>query len=112
MTTVQDIKIEGKSYVIIPRREYDRLVKREAEDQLPPMPQPNERGRYPAIETIRVTIARRLITDRKAAGLTQQALADLAGVRQETIARIESGKHTVGVKTMDKIDAALKQAGV
>jgi transcriptional regulator with XRE-family HTH domain len=29
------------------------------------------------------------------AGLSQQQLADLAHVRQETISRIESAKHTV-----------------
>jgi transcriptional regulator with XRE-family HTH domain len=42
--------------------------------------------------------------------LTQQQLAGLSGVRQETISRVESGKHTPSVATIDKIDRALKQA--
>jgi DNA-binding XRE family transcriptional regulator len=112
--TVQNIRIDGKAYVILPRREYDRMVKRSTsrsgsavEDDLPALPKADAQGNRPAIETMRVVIARRLIQDRKAAGLTQQALADQAGVRQETIARIESGKHTASVKTMDKIDNVL-----
>jgi DNA-binding XRE family transcriptional regulator len=49
---------------------------------------------------------------RKAAGWTQAELAARAGVRQETISRIETGKHSPGLKTMAKIDRALKLAGV
>ena len=40
------------------------------------------------------TIDRELIKDsRKAAGLTQQNLADLVGVSKITITRIETGRH-------------------
>jgi predicted transcriptional regulator len=39
---------------------------------------------------------------------TQQRLAKLAGVRQETIARFESGKHSASVKTVDRIDRAIQ----
>jgi len=62
-----------------------------------------------------VSIARSLAQDRQAAGLSQQELARLAGVRQETISRIESGKHSPTVRTVEKIDrilqAALKKKG-
>jgi transcriptional regulator with XRE-family HTH domain len=44
-----------------------------------------------------------------ALGLTQQALAKLAGVRQETLSRLESGKHSPTVRTVEKIDRALKR---
>lgn len=44
-----------------------------------------------------------MIRNRKGVGLSQQALADLAGVRQETISRIETGKHTASPRTIDKI---------
>ena len=40
---------------------------------------------------------------RKAARLTQQRLADLAGIRQETLSRIENGKQTANPQTVDKI---------
>ena len=76
------------------------------------LPPADERGQYPAIETARVIIARQIIRGRKAAGWTQAELAAKAGVRQETISRIETGKHSPGLKTMAKIDRALLQANV
>jgi transcriptional regulator with XRE-family HTH domain len=57
-----------------------------------------------------VSLARKIIEDRKAAGLSQQKLARLAGVRQETISRLESGKHSPTVRTVEKIDRALQAA--
>jgi DNA-binding XRE family transcriptional regulator len=64
---------------------------------------PNKSGRISALEYARVSLARDLIRDRKRAGLSQQKLAELAGIRQETISRIETGKHTAAPKTVDKI---------
>jgi DNA-binding XRE family transcriptional regulator len=84
----------------------------DTDPDLPALPAPDEHGRYPAIETARVIIARQLIRGRKAAGWTQAELAARAGVRQETISRIETGKHSPGLKTMAKIERALKKAGV
>ncbi len=60
-------------------------------------------GGFPRLEYARVSLARDLIRDRKGAGLSQQRLADLAGIRQETLSRIETGKHTANSKTVDKI---------
>jgi DNA-binding XRE family transcriptional regulator len=84
----------------------------DADPSLPALPPADENGHYPAIETARVIIARQVIRGRKAAGWTQAELAARAGVRQETISRIETGKHSPGLKTMAKIDRALKRAGV
>ena len=75
------------------------------------MPPSDEHGLYPAIETARAIIARQIIHDRKAIGWTQAELATRAGVRQETISRIETGKHSPNLKTMAKIDQALQKAG-
>jgi transcriptional regulator with XRE-family HTH domain len=36
-------------------------------------------------------------------------LAELAGLRQETLSRLESGKHSPTVRTVEKIDLALKR---
>ncbi len=41
--------------------------------------------------------------------LSQQRLAELAGLRQETLSRLESGKHSPTVRTVEKIDRALKR---
>ena len=84
----------------------------DGDPDLPTMPHADENGYYPAIETARVIIARQIIRGRKAAGWTQAELAARAGIRQETISRIETGKHSPGLKTMAKIDRALKRAGV
>lgn len=44
---------------------------------------------------------------RKAKGLTQQELADMVGVAQGSIARIESGKHRIRLDKLEKIAHAL-----
>lgn len=55
---------------------------------------------------------RGLIRDRRAAGLTQDQLAKMAKVRQETVSRIESGKHTATAHIMEKLDAAIHSVKV
>ena len=77
----------------------------------PAMPVPDTDGYYPAEETLDVIVARQIIQRRQAAGWTQAELAERAGVRQETISRVESGKHAPNVSTVDRLDRALKQGG-
>ncbi|HEV2971889.1 MAG TPA: helix-turn-helix transcriptional regulator [Pirellulales bacterium] len=115
-TLSQRLVIEGKRYILLREAEYESLC-REAgrfenvpDDDLPALPKADRRGRVPAVEYSRVSLARDLIRQRKAAGLSQQQLADAARVRQETISRIESGKHSVTIKTWDKIFKALETA--
>jgi DNA-binding XRE family transcriptional regulator len=74
-----------------------------ADEELPELPKPDKHGRFPALEYARLSLARDLIRDRKGAGLSQQRLADLAGIRQETLSRIETGKHSATPRTVDKI---------
>jgi DNA-binding XRE family transcriptional regulator len=78
----------------------------------PVLPPPDAEGNYPATETLRVLLAQKIIRGREAAGWTQAELAARAGVRQETISRLETGKHAPNVRTVDKIDRALRSAGV
>lgn len=106
---VQTVKIKGKPYVLVPPAEYNRL-QRLSEQALPPFPPANPAtGNLPAVAAARVAIARTIIRQRQELGLTQQELARLAGVRQETICRLESGKHAPTKGTIDKIDRALKR---
>ena len=105
----QTILLEGKPYVVLPRDEFDRLTTLAKAGELPPLPQPDAQGNYPAVEYARASLARKIIRDRVAAGLSQRELATRAGVRVETLCRIETGKHTPSVPTVGKIDQALKR---
>jgi ribosome-binding protein aMBF1 (putative translation factor) len=107
--TAQTIHFDGKPYVVLPRDDYDRLTTLAKAADLPPLPAPDAQGNYPAVEYARASLARKIIRDRVAAGLSQRQLALRAGVRVETLCRIETGKHTPGVATIDKLDRALKQ---
>jgi len=73
------------------------------------LPQPDAQGNFPAVEYAKASLARKIIRDRVAVGLSQRKLAELAGISFEHLCRIETGKHTPGVATIDKIDRALKQ---
>jgi DNA-binding XRE family transcriptional regulator len=105
------VEIAGKRLVILEESDYLKLRGRGRTAQLgaagPSIPPRNRSGRRPAAAYILASIAREIVADRKAAGLTQQELADRAGIRQETLSRIESGKHTPSLKTLKKIDRAL-----
>ncbi len=96
-------------------RDYNDLTKAagraSVDDGLPAFPQADKDGNMPAVEYARVSIARDIIRQRRELGLSQQDLANLAGVRQETISRIETGKHSAGVETIDKLAKAFKKAG-
>ena len=77
----------------------------------PKIPPADADGYYPAAETLQVIIARQISERRHKAGLSQAELAKQAGVRQETVSRLESGKHAPTVRTVEKIDHALSGAG-
>jgi ribosome-binding protein aMBF1 (putative translation factor) len=108
MVTHKSIVLDGKTYVVLPREEYERLSTLAKAADLPSFPEPDAEGNYPAVEYARASLARKIIRDRVAAGLSQRELAKLAGVSVEHLCRIETGKHTPTVPTIDKIDRALK----
>jgi predicted transcriptional regulator len=78
--------------------------------RLPPLPKPDARGNYPALAYARASLARNIIRRRQAVGLTQVELARRAGVRPETLNRLEQGRHTPTIATVDKLDRALSEA--
>ncbi len=80
--------------------------------RFPVLPLPDPDGNYPATATLRVILANTLARRREAAGWSQRELAERAKVRPETVSRLETGKHAATVTTVDKIDRALKEAGV
>lgn len=62
----------------------------------------------PAVAAMRAVIGRDIVSDRERLGWTQAELARRAGVRVETLNRIETGKRTPAVATIQKIDEALR----
>jgi len=106
---VKHITVKGQRMVMLPENEYDRLLQR-ADEWEPVLPEANERGNYPALETLAVLLARDIIRARRKLGLSQAELARRAGVRPETLNRIEQGKRSPSVATVEKIDRALQEA--
>ena len=101
----QTFIIDGKTYVVIEQEEYDRLTS--AGSVLPPLPRPDAGGNVDAVAYARAAIARKIISARQAAGLSQTELARAAGVRVETLNRLENAKHTADFATLAKIERAL-----
>ena len=116
--TAQTLRLADKDFVIMERREYERLVGNcsdrcsgglgvTGDVPLPAMPAKLPDGNYPALENLRAGLARKLIKRRWANQLSQAELAKRAGLRAETLNRIEKGKITPTVATIDKLDKAL-----
>ena len=96
------IEIMGMRFVLMPEAELAAL---EGPDLPPIAPD----GTCEALPFVRASIARDVIRERRELGLTQAQLAKLAGIRQETLSRLESGKHKPNVRTIERIEAALKR---
>src|SRR5437016_1178911 len=110
----QVVKVKGKPFVLIEPAELRRLEQLAARGEkvgtvMPPLPPPDAEGNRPAVAFARVSVARGIVTERKTLGLTQESLDKLAGVRQETLSRLESGKHSPTIRTVEKIDRALQR---
>jgi ribosome-binding protein aMBF1 (putative translation factor) len=104
----QTLTIEGKRYYLLDESEYKRLSG--APSEMPELPAPDARGNVPAVQYVRSLIARRIIASRTAMGLSQAELARRAGIRVETLNRIENCKHSADPKSIDRIEKALEKA--
>jgi len=109
--SIAKLDLEGKRFVVIEEAEYRRLKDAVGEAGLPPYPAADAEGLVPAVEFANVDIARKLARRRKLADLTQAQLARRAGMRVETISRIENGRNVPDTATVRKIDRALRKAG-
>jgi DNA-binding XRE family transcriptional regulator len=98
---IQTVILNGKRFVILPEADYQRMAGLPASDTA---------GNRPAVSAMRAVLARDIVHDRERIGWSQAELARRAGIRVETLNRIETGKHTPSVATIEKIDAALRAA--
>lgn len=102
------LNMKGKTFVLVPQAEYRRMTA--ARYAMPDLPAANADGNFPAVQTGRVSFAREVIRRREAIGLSQKALAAAAGIRVETLNRIEKARVTADTATIMKVDRALKKA--
>ena len=108
---VRFLELAGKRWAILPEKAYRQLAARAGQKaDGPALPAPDAAGRYPAVEYARVSLARKIIKARRAAGLTQAELARRAAIRPETLNRIEKAKVTADTATVTKIVRALDRA--
>src|SRR5438034_6540077 len=97
------IQLGKRRFVVVPEGEYDQLRRKASitgDVDLPKLPPKLANGNYPAIEAMRVGLAQKLIKRRWAVGLSQAELARRAGIRAETLNRIEKGKVTADTETI------------
>ena len=90
--TVRILELGGKRWAILPEKQYKRLAAQanaSGAGHWPELPKPDAQGNYPAVEYARASLARKIISARRQAGLTQAELARRAGIRPETLNRIE-----------------------
>jgi ribosome-binding protein aMBF1 (putative translation factor) len=101
--------IKGKRMVLLAEGAFEKLL-RKADLWEPALPEPNERGNYPALRAMAVSIARGILRARRRLGLSQAELARRAGIRPAALNRIEQANHEPSIRTLEKIDRALKEA--
>lgn len=108
----ETVVVRGKKFALVPTSELSRLRRLEKRNvnptTLPPFPKADQQGSVPAKAYILASIARGVIKERLELGLTQDRLAKLAGVRADTLARLESATHSAATATVEKIERALQ----
>jgi len=100
-TAYPRVQLDGKWYVIIAEDEFRALT------QIRNPPRKNDALHVMNISDQR--LADRLLQRRQEAELTQKELARLAGIRVETLNRIEKGRTTPDFKTIRKLVNAINE---
>ncbi|HWY86026.1 MAG TPA: helix-turn-helix transcriptional regulator [Gemmataceae bacterium] len=101
--------IKGQRMVVLPEADFAALV-RKADLFEPELPEADAEGNRPADAYAAVAQARAILRARRKLGLSQAELARRAGIRPETLNRIEQGRNKPSVPSIAKIDRALKEA--
>jgi DNA-binding XRE family transcriptional regulator len=92
------LRIAGREYVVLPVTVYRRMARLALEPQ------------RDAVAYARESIGRDIARRRRAARLSQATVASRAGIRVETLSRLENGRSNPTVKTIRAILRALGPA--
>ncbi|MEW6249314.1 MAG: helix-turn-helix transcriptional regulator [Planctomycetota bacterium] len=103
----QVLKLGGARYAVLPEPLLHELCRRGRVTALPAGPTPAAEAE---LDVDTEGLARRLVLRRRQADLTQAELARRAGVRVETLNRIERGRTTPDFATVRKLVIAMKAA--
>jgi DNA-binding XRE family transcriptional regulator len=104
----RSVELDGVRYVIVRESVFDRLCER-AKVEAAPTPAAGQTPETPT-DLDGVSLAEKLLRRRLAARLSQAELARRAGVRPETLNRIERGHTTPDFATIRKLVVAMDAA--
>jgi ribosome-binding protein aMBF1 (putative translation factor) len=99
------IELDGLRYVIVRESVFEKVCRRAGISRRA-FPDEEE----PGFDLDGAALAERLVLRRRAAGLSQTALARRAGIRPETLNRIERGRTTPDFATIRKLVLAMNAA--
>ena len=102
------VELDGIRYVILRESAFERLC--EVAGLEPYAPSPADEGLAPGFELDRASLAEKLMRRRRASGLSQAELARRAGIRPETLNRIERGRTNPDFSTVRKLVVAMNEA--
>jgi DNA-binding XRE family transcriptional regulator len=103
----RSVELDGVRYVILRESIFERLCERA---RIEPTPDPVGETPDAAMDLDKVSLAEKLLRRRLAARLSQAELARRAGVRAETLNRIERGHTTPDFATIRKLVIAMDAA--
>ena len=107
---VRHVTFKGKPMVMMDEVTYQAILQ-QADLWEPELPTPDADGNYTAREYVAALQALDILRDRRRLGLTQVELARRAGIRVETLRRIEKGEvRPPNTRIINKIDQALNSA--
>jgi DNA-binding XRE family transcriptional regulator len=102
------LELAGARYVVLKEPVFEMLCKKAGVDARPAAATGG--GLAPALDLDRASLAEKLVRRRQAAGLSQAELARRAGIRAETLNRIERGHTDPDFSTVRKLVVAMDAA--
>jgi len=102
------VELDGVRYVIVRETVFDLLCQQAGWEATRSSPAGDALA--PGFDLDRASLAEKLVRRRRVAGLSQAELARRAGIRPETLNRIERGRTTPDFTTVRKLVVAMNAA--